>query len=118
MNATIKGIEFKKSKAGGKFMCVCFVTEDNKWERDWISENAPAKVANRWWSATGQTELAWNGLASTEAFNLIDCEVDVDMVEGDYGMRVEEVRTFNGGTSAPAPTAQAIPSPDDDDIPF
>ena len=109
MNATIKGIEFKKSKAGGKFMCVCFVTEDNKWERDWISENAPAKVANRWWSATGQTELGWNGLASTEAFNLI---------EGDYGMRVEEVRTFNGGTTAPAPTAQAIPSPDDDDIPF
>ena len=124
MKATIKGIELKKAKSGARGIIICVVTDDNQWLREWIGESAPADVSNRWWLSTGNTSLGWNGLASTDAFELIDSEVTVKIkpdgyngkpeIEGVYGPDA----SIESGVESPGAMVENIQLAEDDEIPF
>jgi len=115
-HATIKGIELKKAKSGAKGIVITILTDD-QWIRDWIGENAPAKVSNRWWEAAGIQPQGWDGLMSHAGFDLINVGVSVTLKEGDYGTQVDEVYTLNSGVQDPA-KEESAGAEDDDELPF
>ena len=115
--ATIKAVELVKSKKGALGVRICVLTDDNQWVRDWIGETAPMAAVERWWIAAGCTPLNWSDFASPAAWQLVESQVMVSLVDGDYGKNIDEVRALDTGVEDPAPVAQA-PAPEEDEIPF
>ena len=110
MKAQIVAIELTRTKAGSNAVKIVIKTEDGSWLRDFIGENAPSFVVDRYWQLLNISR-GWIAFASTEAFDLVGLELEIKTEEGDYGEKVTDVRLF--GTQETT-TSSVI----DDDIPF
>ena len=110
MKAQIVAVELTRTKAGSNAVKIVIKTEDGSWLRDFIGENAPSFVIDRYWQLLNISR-GWIAFASTEAFDLVGLELEIKTEEGDYGEKVTDLRLF--GTQ-PTATSSVI----DDDIPF
>lgn len=111
MKAEIVAVELTRTKAGSNAVKIVIKTEDGSWLRDFIGENAPSFVVDRYWKMLNISR-GWSAFASTEAFDLVGLELEIKTEEGDYGEKVTDLRLF--GTGQPTTTSGVI----DDDIPF
>jgi len=91
MMAEIVAIELTKTKAGARAVKIVIKTTDGAWLRDFISENAPSFLSDRYWKMLNLTR-GWGAFASEEAFDLVGLKVEIETEEGDYGENVTDIR--------------------------
>ncbi len=108
MMAEIVAIELTRTKAGARAVKIVIKTTDGAWIRDFIGENAPSSVSDRYWKLLNLTR-GWGAFATIESFELVGLKVEIETKAGDWGEDVTDIKLL--GTSA---TASVI----DDDIPF
>jgi hypothetical protein len=109
MIAEIVTVEATKSKAGARAVKVVIKKTDGVWIRDYIGENAPDFVIERYWNLLDR-KRDWAAFVSLEVFDLMGLVVEVKTKEGNYGEDVVDIRL--AGTEPSANMAL------DDDIPF
>ena len=109
MIAEIVAVEITKTKAGDKAVKIVIKTEDGTWLRDFIGENAPSFVAERYWKMVNISR-GWSSFASSEAFDLIGLKVEIKTEDGTYGEKVTDIRLLGQPTTSSAVIDDDIPS--------
>ena len=116
MIAEIVTVEATKSKAGARAVKVVIKKTDGVWIRDYIGENAPDFVIERYWNLLDR-KRDWAAFVSLEVFDLMGLIVEVKTKDGKFttkdGRAIEDVVDIRlAGTEPSANMAL------DDDIPF